>query len=65
MIDIWIDVWLLSAVSESLSLPEPALAHGLLVYQAAEAIKLMPSINTLLSNPAMLPAADENYSSCA
>ena len=47
----------------SLSLPEPA--HGLLVYQAAEAIKLMPSINTLLSDAAMLPAADENYSSCA
>lgn len=44
---------------------EPALAHSLLVYQAAEAIKLMPSINTLLSDASMLPAADENYSSCA
>lgn len=49
----------------SLSTPWPALAHGLLVYQAAEAIKLMPFINTLLSDAAMLPAADEIYSSCA
>lgn len=65
MTDMWIDVGLLSAVSDSLSLPESALAHGLLVYQAAEAIKLMLSINTLLSDAAMLPAADENYSSCA
>ncbi len=62
MIDMWIDVRLRSAVSASLS---PALAHGLLVYQAAEAIKMMPFINTLLSDAAMLPAADENHSSCA
>lgn len=37
---------------------QPALGQSLLVCRAAEAVKLMPSINTLLSDAVMLPAAD-------
>lgn len=59
----WYVCW--RGTSISLSLPEPALAHSLLVYQPAKAIKLMPSINTLLSGTLLLPGADENYSSWA
>lgn len=41
-----------------LSPRQPALGQSLSVCRAAEAVKLMPSINTLLSDAVMLPAAD-------